>query len=379
MLRIAEVSHYDEFTKCRDAWGDLLSRSRIDNIFLTYEWIDACIRYFCKGQRLLMLNVFNGNRLVGIAPLMIRRYKYFGLPVRAISFIGTIISDRMDFILDGNNKEESLTLIMDYLMDMKSDWDFIDFQEMAEYTGNAKIIEAWLKNKKILNIDGPSTKSFFIEFNGNKNSFHQRFSKKFNTQLKKTKSKSIDSNIEFKRYINRDIKAEEIFSNLNLIEGSSWKAERQSGIFSKEDTMNFHREIFNTFSKKRWLDLSILSLDKKPIAYVYNYLYGKRSYGYSMAFNKEYSKLSPGTVLTCWVLRDSLARDILEYDFSRGEGLYKQGLTQDFKVHNRIRVFRNGLYGRFLYCLQSRVMPYMKDKKNLHGAWMKIKEKIKWQ
>ena len=379
MLKIVEVSCYDEFTKRRDAWEDLLSRSGMDNIFLTYEWVDACIRYFCKGQRLLILNVFKGDRLVGIAPLMIRRYKYFGLPVRAVFFIGTIISDRVDFILDGNNKEESLTLIMDYLMDMKSDWDFIDFQEMAEYTGNAKIIETWLKNKKILNIVGPSTKSFFIEFNENKDYFYETFSKGFNAGLKKIKKKDPDSNAEFKRYINKDIETEKLFSVLTEIERHSWKAERQSGIFSKENSTNFHREIFDIFSKKRWLDLSILSLDEEPIAYVYNYLYGKRSYNYSIAFNKGYSNLSPGTALMWWALRDSLARDILEFDFTRGEGSWKQGLTQDFKVHNRIRVFRNGLYGRFLYCLQSRIIPYMKSKKNQHGAWMKIKEKMGWQ
>lgn len=378
MLRIAEVSNYDEFTKRRDAWEDLLSRSGIDNIFLTYEWVDACIRYFCKGQRLLILNVFKGDRLVGIAPLMIRRYKYFGLPVRAVFFIGTIISDRMDFIL-GGHKEESIALIMDYLIDMKSDWDFIDLQEIAEHTASREIIEAWLKGRKLLNIIGPSTKSFFIEFNENKDYFYETFSKGFNAGLKKIKKKDPDSNAEFKRYINKDIETEKLFSVLTEIERHSWKAERQSGIFSKEDSTNFHREIFDIFSKKRWLYLSILSLDEKPIAYVYNYLYGKRSYNYSIAFDKRYSKLSPGTILMLWTLKDSLMRDLSEFDFARGEGSWKKMLTQDFKVHNRVRIFKDTLYCRFLYCLQSRIMPYMKGKKNLHGAWMKIKDKMGWQ
>jgi len=97
-----------------------------------------------------------------------------------------------------------------------------------------------------------------------------------------------------------------------------------------------------------------------------------------MAFDKRYSKSSPGTMLMWWALKDSLARDVSEFDFVKGEDLWKNRFTQDFKVHNRIRVFRNGLYGRFLYCLQSRIMPYMKSKKNLHEAWMKIKEKMGW-
>lgn len=377
MLRLTCVSHYDEFTRYKDAWEDLLSRSAIDNVFLTYEWVDACIRHFYKDEILLILNVFNGDRLVAIAPLIIRRYRYFGLPVRVVSFIGTMISDRMDFILD-SNKKEGISLIMDYLMDMKSDWDFVDFQEMAEYTGNAQIMKAQLKDKRVLNIIGPSTKSFFIGFNGNSRPFYRRFSKKFNKRLKEMNRSNSAYNVRFKRYINKDIETKRIFSDLKAIEGSSWKGKKGLGIFSKADTRNFHREIIDTFSKKKWLDLSVLSFEERPIAYVYNYLYGKRSYNYSIAFDKKYLRVSPGSMLMLWVLRDSISRDVLEFDFARGEGLWKQRLTQDFKAHNRIRIFKNNIYSRFLYYLQSRVMPYMKSKKTLHEAWFRIKEKMGW-
>src|SRR3989338_1398324 len=102
MLKISRISNYNEFKIYSERWQDILSRSKISNVFLTYDWIGACIKHFHEHDRLLILNVFDNERLVGIAPLMIKKYKWFGLPVKTVFFIGTSISDRMDFILDGN-------------------------------------------------------------------------------------------------------------------------------------------------------------------------------------------------------------------------------------------------------------------------------------
>lgn len=378
MLKIKVVSDYDGFRKRRDAWEELLSRSGADNVFLTYEWVDACIRHFYKDQRLLILYVFEGDRPVGIAPLVIRKYGYFGLPVKAVSFIGTIISDRMDFILDGN-KKEIMASILEYLMGINPEWDFIDFQEMAEHTGNAETIKAWLKDRKVLKIIGPPVKSFFIHFNGNKDSSCRKFSRNLRAGLNKIKNRGSGSDARFERYINKDMGQDGLFYTMNTIEDLSWKGEKRLGIFSKENTRDFHREIFDTFSKKRWLDISVLSLNEKPIAYAYSYIYGKRSYVYNIAFDKRYSDLSPGTALTWWILKDSLDRGLSEFDFIRGGDSWKNRFTQDFKTHNRVRIFKRNPYCRFLYFLQARVMPYMKSKKSLYKTWMKIKEKMEWE
>lgn len=377
MLRIVEVSDYREFEDHRDEWEGLLSKSKVENVFLTYDWIDACIRHFCKNERLCILNVFNGDTLVGIAPLTIKRYRYFGLPVRSVCFIGTDISDRMDFILDGD-KESVMTLILDYLIGMKEEWDIMDFQEIAGYTENIEIIEGWLKKNRIINITGPAKKSFFIGFNGEKERLSQRFSKKFSRKLKKLNIEKVRSNLEFKRYTDGDIKAEELFSDVAGIEDRSWKGKDKAGIFSKKDTREFHKEIFDRFAKNKWMDISILSLDRKPIAYVYNYLYGKKSYNYNIAFDKAYAGLSAGTMLIYWVLKDSMGRDISEFDFARGEGSWKTRLTQSFRIHNRVRIFKDTFYLRCLHCLQKEIMPCLRKNRILHSAWMAIKGRLGW-
>ena len=377
MLKIACISDYSEFKDCKDRWEDLLSRSHADNIFLTYDWIDACIRHFFNKEKLLILNIYDDDKLAGIAPLMIRRHKYFGLPVKSICFIGTGISDRMDFILDGE-KEGMISLAMDYLMGIRQEWDFVDLEEMPEGSGTFQAIEEYLAKNRIVNTISPSKKSFYIGMDGAKESICQEFSKKFHRKLKQVNNKYHGLNFSFERYAGSRITKDRVFSELNFIEGKSWKGDEHSGIFSKPASIEFHKEIFSKFSKGGLIDLSILNLDSKPIAYMYNYLYGKRSYSYNLAYDKEYFNLSPGTLLMLWALADSLSRDIIEFDFARGEEDWKARFTGDFRLHNRARIFKNTVYSRALYYLQSGIMPYMKRRKYLYNLWMKLKGWFGW-
>jgi len=377
MLKIVRVSDYSEFKDYKDRWDDLLSSSHADNIFLTYEWIDACIRHFFNEEKLLILNVYNDGRLIGIAPLMIKRHKYFGLPVKSVCFIGTSISDRMDFIIKGE-RENILGLIVDYLVGIKSEWDFIDLEEIPDHAGAIQAMQRHLAKKRIINMPGPAKKSFYITMDKAKGSVRQDFSKKFRRKLTKVNNKWHGLNLSFERYAGGGISGDMVFSELNAIENRSWKGDEHSGIFSNPASLGFHREIFSKFSNNGYLDLSILNLDSRPIAYIYNYLYGKRFYNYSIAFDKRYSKLSPGTLLMLWALADSSSRDIEEFDFARGEGDWKARFTGDFRLHGRIRIFKNTTYSRFLYYLQSGIMPYMKRRKSIYNLWMKLKGWLGW-
>jgi len=380
MITLKVISDYSGFKTQKTAWPELLSRSRIDNIFLTYDWIDACIRHFYMDKKLVILNVFRGQELIGIAPLLIRDCVCLGFPARSVCFIGTGISDRMDFILEDEplRKEEAMELILDYLMRIKKEWDFIDFQDMTEDAGTIKIIDAYLSRRKSMNIIGPSKRSFFIDLRDDRDSVFRKCSREFDRRIKKLNNQWIGSNFELERYINNHTDIEELFYKVSDVERRSWKGERGCGIFSKENIYNFHREIFDKFSKNRWLDVSILNLNKKPISYSYNYLYGERLYGYNMAYDRKYARLNPGMILMLWVFSGSISGDIMEIDYGRGDEEWKTRLSGTFRVHNRVRIFKGGFYSMCLYYLLSRIAPYMRKKRLFHATWIKIKDKLEW-
>jgi CelD/BcsL family acetyltransferase involved in cellulose biosynthesis len=355
---IKTITSYEEFRAHKDAWEDLCSRSGAKNIFVTYDWIDAYIKHIKKNEKLLIMNILKGDRLEAIAPLMIKKDNYLGLPSRVVSFLGRPVSDRMDFIANGH-KEEAVKFILDHLVSIKSDWDIIELREIAEDTGTMKIIERWMRANGFSGINGPSARSFFIRFGKDKEKIVRVFSEKFKRKIGKLNSKAVRSKLDFRNYTDSD--ARKMFNDMEAIEKQSWKGIGRTGIFSKGDTRNFHRELSDRFSgKDKGIDVSILSFDKNPIAYIYSYYYEKRLHVYSVAFDKRYSRLSPGSMLMFWRLANASDIDFSELDLLRGDEAWKSEIAQSFRTHNSVKIFKKSAYPMFLYNLQARVVPCVK-------------------
>ena len=372
MLRIKEISNYEEFRAIKDTWSDLMSKSSIDNLYLTHNWIDPYIRNCCNGDKLVILTVFDDSVLVGIAPLMIKKHSFMGIIVKSVCFIGTGESDRMDFII-GAPKEKCVLFIMDYLININKDWDFLDFQEIPEHSGIAETIEEWINLRKLKSISTFRDRAFFINLSSNADFLLNKVSKKLHTKMTKL-NKKVRGNLEFRRYMPNELK-ESFFSDIQFIAKRSWKAEKQKSIFLKERTRDFHRELFSDFAESGYLDVSILRLDDMPIAYTYNFLYNNRLYNYSIEFDNKYSHISPGSILMLWIIKDSVSRGVKEIDFGRGEEEWKKRLTRDFRIHAKVKIFNNSFYGKGLYLLYSGI-EFIKGHRTIYNILRKVKQRF---
>lgn len=372
MIRIKEFSSYEEFSGMKEAWDDLIARSKVDNVFLTYDWMGSYIRNCCNGDRLIILTVFDDDALVGIAPLMIRRHGFKGLSVKSICFIGTTASDRMDFILDGP-REKCVMSIMDYLIGIGRDWDFLDFHEIAGSSGTLEAIEKWAKLRDLKSVSGPWERSFFIKLNGNAEFILKKVSKKLNRKTKKL-NKETRADLDFSRYMGNEAK-ESLFYEIRFIASRSWKGTGHKSVFLRHGIRDFHKDIFLEFANSGCLDISILRMGDTPIAYIYNFLYNGRLYNYSIEFDSRYSHISPGTMLMLWSIENAVSKGIKEIDFGRGEEGWKTRLTQDFRMQEKIRIFNNNFPGKGLYLLYLAVKG-IKEHKGIYRILRNVKERF---
>lgn len=377
MISVQEVSTLDGFRDMESEWDGLLKAGKIDNMFLRFDWLMTWWRYFSMNCTLFILKVMDDGQLIGIAPLMIKRHRFFGLPVRTVFFIGTDVSDRMDFILM-RSKRESLLAILNYFVNNSHKWDSIDLQEMPAGTGNAQLFRECIKTLKYRTIFGPDSKTLYIPLNGNKENFFHSLSKNIYKQLRKARNRvgRMGSDFVVRRFINTADCPEDLTSEMQRIEDISWKGQRCTGIFSKRNSRLFHNEIIRNYSGRGLIDISFLTVEGKNIAYEYNYFYENRIHFYNCAYDPEYAHLSPGLVLMIHLIQDSFNRKIDEFDFLRGEEELKQRLTSNYKIHTRTRLFNNRTYSKFLYFLQLYILPYLKNKKTIYKSWMWLKRRI---
>lgn len=331
MLRVSVVSAENDLDGLREEWDDLLSRSRSASIFQTWEWITVSWQYFGQRKRLLVLCVRDGERLVGLAPLELT--SMYLSPLRRLQFIGTGVSDYLDFVLDADSEDAVLAAIDSWLADNHECWDLLDLQNIPENSSTKRPWNGSRLRRELLRQEICP----YLPLPESWDEMHSSFGKKMRYNLG-----------YYERLMKRNFNVHlDALSAHELDEGMSaffhlhtqrWRKRFLPGMLTGERKQKFHRDIAWLAHKKGWLRLHGLRLDGKLQSILYCFTFNDRGYYYLGGFEPELSKYSPGTVLTGYAIRDAIERGCTEFDFLRGNEPYKSRWTQHGRTNFRLVV-----------------------------------------
>ncbi len=91
-----------------DAWDDLLARVPDATVFQTAHWQQAILGWPQRLDRLVMLAIWRGSRLIGVLPLQSARG-------RRLESAGAIVSDYLDPLIDPADEEAAWRSIFSFL------------------------------------------------------------------------------------------------------------------------------------------------------------------------------------------------------------------------------------------------------------------------
>lgn len=111
------------------------------------------------------------------------------------------------------------------------------------------------------------------------------------------------------------------------IESRSAKPARGRAEFENKDYFNFLKRAIDEFTDMCWIGL--MSLNGKPIAHYAGIIYGENIIGLHMAFDMEFSRYSPGTVLIFNMLPILREKNIKLFEFGRGQSVVKSRFAGD--------------------------------------------------
>ena len=133
MLRVEAVTELsaepDDF---QVRWSKLASTCPSATVFQTPEWLVSWwheLGRFTQFRSLYILAVYDGDELVGVAPLV--KSGWYGLPIKRLSFMGAGVSDYTDFIVRPGS-ETLVCLEMYKFLLSNSSWNLLDFRELRE-------------------------------------------------------------------------------------------------------------------------------------------------------------------------------------------------------------------------------------------------------
>jgi CelD/BcsL family acetyltransferase involved in cellulose biosynthesis len=283
---------------------------------------------------------------------MLSKYKlpFFGT-IKKIEFLATRHSDYNNFIFLKKEAECS-KLIIDYLKDNITDWDWIELKEIPEPAENPHILETLfldlppkLKLKKRVCNMCP-----YVSIPNSLNLLMMGLKKKMRKNLNRYMRKiGEEHRIELRRYDEAGFSVREAMEVFIKLHEKRWALEGLPGSFkSKEDAFrSFHMDVAKCFADQGWLGLYFLIVDDEPAAVQYTFEYDRRMYYYLGGFDPQYFSYSIGNLIIMSLLERCIKKGFKEYDMLRGDELYKTNWTHTYRRNFEIRLVRESLLSGF--------------------------------
>lgn len=329
-VSIQVVETEEGFCALAAEWSDLLERMEPRRPFWTPEWLTAWWQAFGAGTSLFIITIRSGEELVGIAPLMKRRW----LGITRLEWIGAGRSDYLDFItvLD---RVEIMRLVASFLVERKNEWDLLNLTDVSLEDGMpekwAEVVEA-LELKVIYRAKDVCP---YLTLQGTWDEHLSQRSKNHRKRLRKEERFLEEGPVEtvfVPDFDSKDPRIGTILEGTMRIESKSWKFRKGSPrIQTDAASKMFYEGFLKSFAERCWLNTWFLLYENKPIAYAINFRYGGRAFAYNSAFDEAYQELGAGSLLHLLRIRNAFQEGLKEYDFLRGEESYKQQWTSTYR------------------------------------------------
>jgi len=309
-FRARILRSFDELVSIVADWAQLHERCCDATPFQRPEWLLSWIEVFAPHE-LRVVEVREGDRLVGLAPLLI----YPRDSERVLAFAGGGVSDYLTLLLQPGSETEVFHEICGAL-EKDRGWSVLELTDVSRYSGLHKIGEL-----RAYTVEHDSCSVTVLPPNCEELS--RLFSDRQRANLRNARSRlGRAGGGEFDVATRETLPdfLEELFKLHTL----RWSAMNQPGVVQDGCVQGFHLLSSPRLLASGCLRLYRMRVQGRTAAVVYSLFQRDTVYCYLQGFDPGFSFVSPGTVLIFSLMQDAVRRGMRRFDFLRGREPYKQ-------------------------------------------------------
>lgn len=317
-FRVEVVRNWNRFYTLRTDWDVLLTSSRADTVFLTWEWVSSWSMIVRNAVKPFVIVVRdNNNRLVGLAPfyltalVLLKTVKYRTLRIMADVNTG---SEYPGWIVTRESEIEILRLIARTLNQYRKRWDCIWMPKCAGWTGAFDMLDQVFQDESLYcNVRFNSFSAFELPEDFEtylKNLSHNRRSQ-LRRQMKRILGRPGVAIVRCQEIDELPIFLEALFD----LHYQRWSMRGEQGTFRRKPSEAlFYREFAIHALQKGWLWLFGLKEDGEFKAIQLGYCYNGSYHQMQEGFEPDYVP-GVGNVLRAKVIEACIHNNIKTYDF----------------------------------------------------------------
>ncbi len=330
-ITASEITDTDGLRRISEEWRSLVERCERVTPFQSPDWNIPWWDHFGSGKlRTAALRL--EDRLVGLALLYLHHAP--DGTTRQYSFVGTGNTDYLDALIDPGVPREGAEAVLHYIKRHRDEWDECDLREIKPHSPLLKATAPpgfWRKAEPLSICPVVSLPDTIDAYMGALPARNRRKAEKARRKLENM------GRVELELADAHTV--QDYMTDFFRLHEARWKQRGEEGLLEDNNVRAFHREAAARFSRSGLLRFYRLTLDGRPISYIYGLNRKKIFYSYLGAFDPEMEHYSPGVVILLLVIEESIRRGTREFDFLRGGEEYKYlwGAKDTFTWRLRIR------------------------------------------
>ena len=322
-----DFKRYDTFNALasyQDNWNHLLQKSASHVPFLTFDYLKSWWETRGGGEwpedsQLILVTAFEGDTLVGIAPLFHTKNI---LGRSALMFVGAIeVSDFLDFIVPPENLQPFISGLLDFLLNENlPSWELLDLYNILEESPTlAALKEEGLKcgwsHQQVHLQPAP-----YIPLPGDFDEYLAGIDKKQRHEIRR-KLRNVEQDLAVADlYFTED--PELLEQDINAFLDMMAQDPNKKEFLTAPMRQHLHNTARIAF-EHGWLQMAFFTLDGNKAAANMSFKYNHRLWLYNSGWDWEYRDYSPGWILIAYLIKWANAHNIEEFDFMRGDEPYK--------------------------------------------------------
>ncbi|MGB5718275.1 MAG: GNAT family N-acetyltransferase [Gammaproteobacteria bacterium] len=353
------------------AWLDLQDRADC-SYFLSWGWIGTWLRQIAIKLRPVVVRVWYGEELVGLAVFVPRNIKR-RIAFRASAlFLHEYPFDRNNMVIEyngllaarGHESAVYAEIVGHLLRDFKQ-YDEFHFGAITETA--ARTLEKVVAGKLKFRINEESvtwqadlrgleavSDSYLMTLSSNARGQIRRALRLYEQRepLQVFEAVGVNQTLEY-------------FARLKALHAAYWQARGQRGAFANPCWETFHRDLIQSRFDKGEVQMLKVANAGEELGYIYNHLWNKRVYmqqtGFSLPVD---NRLKPGYVAHVLAVQHNRDGGMHVYDFMHGDARYKRTLSNRSENIYWVVVQR----GRIKFTLENLLLGVVRRGRRLMGA-----------
>lgn len=347
-----------EFLGNREQWNELVARIPDSSVFLRHEWFDAAWRWAGMDAELYIIALLEGDRLMGVAPLILRAST--GSPRhRRLSFLTVPDTQTCDILADPARRTEVLAAIFRTLNDRR-DWDVLELAYLNPGSAEELAAQARAQGRSCTVSEQGTNPGIALE--GTWESYYSRRSRRLKkgNNLIANKLKKGGHRFALAQFcgprLRDDAERSDLIDQVVAVSANSWK--RKTGLSLDFPGPNaFIRRLSELAATQGWLSVWRLEVDGRALATEYQLNYNGHVHALRSDFVDDAAELSPGTYLNWKMLESMFESSGRRYLMGPGDNAYKLRWAEEFDPVARVVIYGTTARASWLALLDVRIRP----------------------